>query len=166
MINYFLQIDSFVLDEQETGELSEDDSRLEDEDDLEEDSEESEDDEVCLLFIISCICCLHFEIFNFTKFFFWNFFCWRKLILRGHVWESWVFKISKNLLSFFALAIAFACKSYHLSPKMSSFQKYSSELLPIWCFWLFLTTFVLFVLEWSVLVPEQCQAHPEVAFES
>ena len=57
--NYYLQIDSFVLDEQETGELSEDDSRLEDEDDLEEDSEESEDDEVCLLFI-SCVC-LHFD---------------------------------------------------------------------------------------------------------
>ena len=60
--NYYLQIDSFVLDEQETGELSEDDSRLGDEDDLEEDSEESEDDEVCLHFI-----CIFVLIFNFTK---------------------------------------------------------------------------------------------------
>ena len=60
--NYYLQIDSFVLDEQETGELSEDDSRLGDEDDLEEDSEESEDDEVCLHFICSFVL-----IFNFTK---------------------------------------------------------------------------------------------------
>ena len=42
--NPLFQIDSFVLDEQETGDLSEDDSRLEDEDDL----EDSEDDEVRL----------------------------------------------------------------------------------------------------------------------
>ena len=67
---------------------------------------------------------------------------------------------------FSALVIAFGCKSYHLSPKMSSFQMYSSELLPICCFWLFLTTFVLHVLEWSVLVPKQWQAPLEVAFES
>ena len=67
--------------------------------------------------------------------------------LRAQLPEKRVFYLEIFFTFFSALVIAFGCKSYHLSPKMSSFQMYSSELLPICCFWLFLTTFVLFVLE-------------------
>ena len=75
--------------------------------------------------------------------------------LRVHVRENRVFFSSKIFFCFSASVIAFACKSWHLSPKISSFEMYSSELWPICRFWLFLTTFVLLVLERSVLMPEQ-----------
>ena len=86
-------------------------------------------------------------------------------LLRVRTPDNRVFFGRKNLVCFSALVIAFACKSYHSSQKMSSFQSYWTKLRPIGCFWLFLTTFVLFVLESFVLILDHCQSPLEVAFD-
>ena len=94
---------------------------------------------ICFL-TVSCLCGLILNWFGIFK-----SSCTRKSS----------FFSSKIFFCFSASVIAFACKSWHLSPKISSFEMYSSELWPICRFWLFLTTFVLLVLERSVLMPEQ-----------
>ena len=67
-------------------------------------------------------------------------YCCKCLNLIVRLQEIEFFVGRKNLICYSALVIAFACKNYYLSQKMSSFQSYWTELWPIGYFWLFLTT--------------------------